>query len=91
MNRKNLPLLMMLVAGAVTCIINLVRNYTILGQLTSLLISLVVFYFLGCLLKWTLDHFDNQNEMTRKELEATEEDAEGADEEGAEEKGAVAE
>lgn len=82
MNRKNLPLLLMLVAGAVTCIVNLVYNYTILGQLTSLLIVLVVFYFLGSLLKWTLDYFDNQNELARKELEAAEEEAEGAKEEG---------
>ncbi len=82
MNRKNLPLLLMLVAGAVTCIVNLVHNYTILGQLTSLLIVLVVFYFLGSLLKWTLDYFDNQNELARKELEAAEEEAEGAKEEG---------
>lgn len=83
MNRKNLPLLMMLVAGAVTCIINLVHNYTILGQMTSLLITLVIFYFLGSLLKWTLDYFENQNELARMEEEAAEEDAESAEEEGA--------
>ena len=83
MNRKNLPLLMMLIAGAIICIINLVRNYTILGQLTSLLITLVVFYLLGSLLKWTLDYFENQNEMARKELEAAEEAVESAEEEEA--------
>ena len=66
MNRKNLPLLLMLVAGAVTCIINLIQNVTILGQLTSLLIVLVIFYFLGSVLKWTLDYFDNENEKAKK-------------------------
>lgn len=83
MKRKNLPLLMMLIAGAIICIINLVRNYTILGQLTSLLVTLVVFYLLGSLLKWTLDYFENQNEMARKELEAAEEAVESAEEEEA--------
>lgn len=79
MNRKNLPLIMMLAAGAVICIINLVRNYSILEQLTSLLIALVVFYLLGSLLKWTLNYFDNQNEMAKKELEVPTEEAENAD------------
>ena len=76
MNRKNLPLLMMLVAGAVTCIINLIKKVSVLGQLATLLIVLVIFYFLGSVLKWTLDYFERQNEERAREEElSVEEDA----------------
>lgn len=79
MNRKNIPLILMLVAGAVTCIRNLIQNVTILGQLTTLFIVLVIFYFLGCVLKWTLDYFDRQNEKKEQpeEGEVVEKDSEG--------------
>lgn len=70
MNRKHIPLVLMLVTGAVTCIINLIREYSVLGQLTSLLIVLVIFYFLGSVLKWTLDRFDRQNLERQQEEEA---------------------
>lgn len=62
MNRKNMPLLLMLVAGAVTCVINLIRRYPMLDQLVVLFIVLLVFYILGSVLAWTLELFDRQNE-----------------------------
>lgn len=67
MNRKNIPLVLMLVAGAVTCIVTWVRQYTILGKLTALLITLVVFFCLGSLLRFVLDLFDRQNEKKSQE------------------------
>ena len=67
MDRRTLTLILMLVAGAVTCIITLVQEYSVLGSLTALLIVFITFYFLGCVLKWTLDYFDKQNEKLRKE------------------------
>lgn len=72
MKRKYIPLTLMLVAGAVTCIINLIQNKSILGQLTSMLIVLVVFYILGSVLKGTLDSFERQNaeKVKEQELEA---------------------
>lgn len=63
MDRKNLPLILMLTAGAVTCVINLIRQYSVLNQLIVLLIVLVLFYVLGSAIKWTLDYFDAQNEL----------------------------
>ncbi|MBR1852259.1 MAG: hypothetical protein IJ794_03645 [Lachnospiraceae bacterium] len=63
MNRRNLPLILMLTAGAVTCVINLIRQYSVLNQLVVLLIVLVLFYILGSVIKWTLDYFDAQNEL----------------------------
>lgn len=62
MDRKWMPLIMMLTAGAVTCVINLIRQYPMTDQLVVLFIVLVVFYILGCVLVWTLDLFDRQNE-----------------------------
>ena len=82
MNRKNIPLILMLVAGAVTCIKNLIQNLSILGQTASLLIVLVIFYFLGSVLKWTLDYFDKQNEEVRKAQEEAEKEAQKEAEEG---------
>lgn len=67
MNRKNLPLLLMLTAGAVTCIITFIQKYSPLMKLISLFVVLLIFYFLGSVLKWTLDYFDKQNEIRRKE------------------------
>lgn len=67
MDRKSMPLILMLIAGAITCIITFIRRYSVLGKLVSLLIVLLVFYFLGSVIKWTLDYFDNQNE--KKNLE----------------------
>lgn len=86
MNRKNMPLILMLVAGAVTCIITFIQNYSVLGKLVSLLVVLVIFYALGNLLRWTLDYFEEQNgkknmeegEVTGKETEGAE-GAEGAE------------
>lgn len=62
MNRKNLPLILMLTAGAITCIITLINDYSIMGRLISLLIVLIVFYLLGNIMKWVLNYFDKQNE-----------------------------
>ncbi len=67
MNRKNLPLLLMLVAGAITSIITFIQKYTMIAKLVSLFIVLLVFYLLGSVLKWTLDFFDRQNEERLKE------------------------
>ncbi len=67
LNRKNMPLILMLVAGAVTCIITYIQKYSILEKLVSLFFVLLIFYFMGSLLKWTLDYFDEQNEKKNAE------------------------
>lgn len=76
MNRKNLPLLLMLTAGAVTCIITYIMDYSMVAKLASLFLVLILFYALGSILKWTLDSFEKQNEEKRKKEEA---EAEGAE------------
>lgn len=67
MNRKNLPLLLMLLAGAVTCVITYIEKYSMVTKLVSLFIVLLIFYVLGSVLKWTLDYFEQQNEQKRGE------------------------
>lgn len=66
MNRKNMPLLLMLTAGAVTCIITYIRNDSVLAKLVALFVVLLVCFIMGTAMKWTLDYFDRQNEERRK-------------------------
>ena len=67
MNRKNLPLLLMLTAGVAISVITYVMNYSMVAKLVSLFAVLLVFYVLGSVLKWTLDYFERQNEQKLKE------------------------
>ncbi|MDE5803514.1 MAG: hypothetical protein K2I22_11400 [Lachnospiraceae bacterium] len=62
MNRKKMPLVLMLTAGAVTCIITFIMKYPIIWKLVALLSVLLIFYGLGTILKWVLDTFEKQNE-----------------------------
>ena len=79
-NRNSIPLLLMLIAGAITCVFTFIHNYPIWAKLFSLLIVLLVFYFLGSLLRWTLDTFDIQNaKRAKEEGEVIEKESEGED------------
>lgn len=84
MNRKTMPLVLMLVAGAIVSIITFIKGYSIVNKLLALLIVLVLFYFLGSVLRWTLDYFDRQNEEKRKAEEAEAEAAAAAEAEAGE-------
>ncbi|MBQ9141589.1 MAG: hypothetical protein IJX63_07325 [Lachnospiraceae bacterium] len=70
MNRKMLPLIMMLVAGAITSIATYIRNFTMLEKLVALLVTLLIFYGLGFFLEHMLDSFEKQNEEVRLAQEA---------------------
>lgn len=77
MNRKTMPLILMLVAGAVTCVITYVKQYSVLNKLLALLAVLLIFYFLGTVLRWALDSFDKQNEQKEETAGDEEEPPEG--------------
>ncbi|MBO4716016.1 MAG: hypothetical protein J5672_07945 [Verrucomicrobia bacterium] len=80
MLRKNIPLILMLVAGAVACIITFFNNFTILQKMLWTLVVLVVFYGLGCILKAALDSFDKQNQIANGEKgEVIEKDSDETD------------
>lgn len=72
-----MPLILMLVAGAVTCIITFFQEYTVFERLLILFIVLLVFYILGSIMKFTLNYFDRLNEKRNMEAgEVIEKDAE---------------
>ena len=61
MNRKYLPLILMLVAGAITSIVTFIMKYPLVWKLAALLIVFIIFYILGSAIKWILDSFERQN------------------------------
>lgn len=82
MERKNLPIILMLAAGAVTCVITFLQNDPILKKLVALFIALIVFYAMGTGIKWMLDEFDKRNEgRSHVPEEIIEEEEEEAEEE----------
>ena len=82
-----MPLLLMLIAGACTCIITLVRSYSVLASLVALFAVMLLFYCMGSAIRLLLDRFDRQNEeKAKQEQEAKSEEA-AATEEDAGQKG----
>lgn len=71
MNRKMLPVLFMLIAGAITCVATWIHGYSVMEKLVILLIVLLVFGSLGSVLQRTMNYFDKQNQK-RKEAEEQE-------------------
>ena len=79
MNKKNLPLLLMLVAGIVSCIYTFILQYSTLKKLVYLFIVMLVVYFLCCIIIWVVDCFQAESEMqlNKEEGEIIEGDTEG--------------
>lgn len=69
MNRRTLPIVLMLVAAAITSVLTYINEYSIINKLMALSITLLVFYFLGVIIRNILDYFDAQNEAARREAE----------------------
>ena len=88
MNRKNMPLLLMLIAGACTCIITLVRSYSVLASLVALFAVMLLFYCMGSAIRLLLDRFDRQNEEKAKQEQAKQEQEAKAEEAAAAEEDA---
>lgn len=88
MKRKYVPVIMMLVAGIISCLFTMIRGETLLYRMVVLLITMLLFYGLGQLLYSVLNYFDRENEKRLAEEQALAE-AEAAEEESAgEENGA---
>lgn len=69
MKTKPIPATVMLIAGAITCIMNIVNHSTLDDALRTLLIVLVVFYLIGSVIKVILDK--NIKMMTEDQKEET--------------------
>ena len=67
MERKMIPLTLMLVAGAICSIVCFVQGYDAFTMLLALFIVLLVFYFLGCVIKRMMEKFEEENEARAKE------------------------
>ena len=62
MNRRMLPLLFMLISGAITCVATWIHGYSALEKLIYLLVVRLIFGTLGSILQRTFDYFDKQNQ-----------------------------
>ena len=80
MNRNNMPLIIMLVAGAAICVVTYFTEYSLTWRLFIILAVLLVFYAFGSILRGMLNYFDSQNEKNSMENgEVIEKDAENAE------------
>ena len=61
-NRRQLPLLLMLIAGAITTLTVYFKGLGLKTMLIALLAAFVAFYFLGSLIEYILDSFDKKTE-----------------------------
>ncbi len=77
MKTKQVPVIIMLVAGLVTCILGFTMHMESAKFVQTLVIVLVSFYILGCIAKLVLD----KNFKEEPEEEATEEAGEESDSE----------
>ena len=83
MNTKKVPLFVMLLVGAVACIVTYLEHYSFHDMLVVLLMVLVVFLIIGLIIKKILDKFeisgDKQVDDEGEVLEKQEGDTEGAE------------
>ena len=87
MNRKNMPLILMLTAGACTCIVTMVQAYSVLASLVALFGVMLLFDCLGNGVRLLLDRFDRQNEEKVKQEQEEKAEQEDAVSEDAQQKG----
>ena len=86
MNTQKLPLTVMLLGALVTSVVTYLNDYTLSEMLAALLISLVVFLFLGLIVSGILNKFvplpqeeETDGEVIEKDQEALEEEPEDDD------------
>ena len=92
MNTKKIPLFIMLLAGAVACIVTYINHYNLHDTLVVLIVVLMVFLILGLIVKKILLSFDiakeesvaDEGEVVEKAAEGEEVPLEGEAVEGAE-------
>ena len=89
MKTKTIPVMLMLVAGAIACVLGFVYHYETTQFFTMVFTVLIVFYMLGCIVKIIIDkNFpveQPQKSGTVGETEETKENINSEGEESAEE------
>lgn len=85
MKTKQVPVIITLIAGLITCVIGIVMQMETNQFMKTLVIVLISFYILGCIAKLVLDkYFKEETEEATEEAvedEEAQEDAEGSAEE----------
>lgn len=83
METKKIPAIVMLLAGAVACIVTYINHYSLEDMLVVLILTLVVFLIIGVVIKLILDSFnipndedkvDDEGEVVEKSSESSEEE-----------------
>ena len=74
MKTKSIPVILMLVAGALACVLGFVYRYETTSFFAMVLTVLIIFYVLGCIVKIIIDkNFPVETENTTGKVEETEE------------------
>ncbi len=84
METKQIPLIVMLLAGAVASITTKLMHYELETALWILLFVLIVFYIVGCVLKRTIDSFESENAKLAEEEESVSDEGEVIEKEASE-------
>lgn len=85
MNTKNVPAIVMLIAGFVDCIFAICQHLALAEFTKQLLLVLVIFLIIGCGVKLVLDRFFDEKEPEEKqENESEKPENEGKTEESEE-------
>lgn len=83
MKTKSIPVILMLVAGAMACVLGFVYHYETTQFFTMVLTVLVVFYLLGCIVKIIIDKNFSETETEAEEVaEEAQETKENIESEG---------
>jgi uncharacterized membrane protein len=69
MNKKYIPVMLMLVGGLVTVVITFVNNYSIIAKLGWLLAVMAVLYFVGSIVINVIQRFEDANQKKLEEEE----------------------
>ena len=84
MKTKSIPAIIMLIAGALACILGFVYQYKTTQFFTMLLTVLIVFYVLGCIVKVIIDkNFPVESDKKEETTEESEETKENINSESA--------
>lgn len=73
MKTKQIPLILMLVAGAAASISTKIMDYDLEMALWILLAVLLVFYIAGCIIKRTIDSFEAERNKSEQEEDISDE------------------
>ncbi len=84
MKTKSIPAFIMLLAGAIACIAGIASHLDVAGFVKMLLIVLIVFYFLGCIVKIILDSSFKEEDKETTDGETASEDEEAGEDAAAE-------